>query len=222
MGYTLTMPARNAIKTYVEGGYYHLYNRGVEKRLIFLDAQEYLSPKNERDLERALENAGISPKERKSLLRSLQLRNYSADITLLAFCLRPNHFHFFIKQNRTVAIDDFMHSLCSRYSAFFNRKYQRSGTLYQGVYKAVLIEDEAQYLHISRYIHKQAISAAGYDSRSDERSSYPEYLEVRKTAWIHPEEILAFFSPEDPQFSYERFVAEYNPLDDLEDSASVI
>jgi putative transposase len=226
------MPTKNSIKTYVEDGYYHLYNRGVEKRSIFLDEQdygvfldyleEYLSPKNEKGLSKALTRPNISARERQLVLRALQLQNYSSDILLLAFCLKPNHFHFFVKQRTEYAIDRFMSSLGSRYTTYFNRKYKRIGALYQGVYKAVLIDDEAQYLHISRYIHKQALPPFVPNSQDDRISSYPEYLGKRKTQWVHPEEILSFFSKSDPLFTYKRFVAEYDPLENIEESESLI
>jgi putative transposase len=230
--YNGIMPTRNSVKIYVEDGYYHLYNRGVEKRLIFLDMQdygvflsnlkEYLSPKDTKGLLKTISNTKITARERDKASKSLQLKNYSSEIMMLAFCLRPNHFHFFVKQSSEDAIDRFMSSMCTRYTNYFNRKYKRVGALYQGVYKAVLIDDESQYLHISRYIHKQAMNASVKGENEDRLSSYPEYLGIRKTDWVHPEEILSFFSPTDPSSTYERFVAEYNPLDDLDDAGSLI
>jgi putative transposase len=226
------MPARNAIKIYVEDGYYHLYNRGVERRQIFLDAQdydvflgylaEYLSYKDEKRLSKALASDNLSSIERQKLNRKLQIGNYSSKITLLAFCLKPNHFHLFVKQSTSDAINRFMRSLSTRYSTYFNRKYKRGGALYQGVYKAVLIDDEAQYLHISRYIHKQAIRSSLVDDTEERLSSYPEYLGIRKTPWIHTEEILSFFSKTEPSLTYKRFVEEYDPLEELEEIEPII
>ena len=226
------MPARNAIKTYVQDGYYHLYNRGVERRQIFLDAQdynvflgylaEYLSHKDEKRLSEAIAAGNLSSIERQKLNRKLQIGNYSSKITLLAFCLKPNHFHLLVKQSTSDAINKFMRSLSTRYSTYFNRKYKRGGALYQGVYKAVLIDDEAQYLHISRYIHKQAIKSSAEDDAEDRFSSFPEYRGLRKTEWIHPEEILSFFSKTEPSLTYQRFVEEYDPLEELEDSESIM
>lgn len=205
------MPAKNAIKQYSENGYYHLYNRGVEKRLIFQDQQdysvflsylkEYLLPKNEKELHERLSDPAISPRERDKILKILRLNNFSNDIILLAYCLMPNHFHFFVKQKSPKTIDKFTNSLCTRYTMYFNKKYDRVGSLYQGVYKAVLIENEAQFLNLSRYIHKQAI-------RIDKPSSYKEYLGLRKTEWVKPEEILSYFSKSNPSLSYENFVKE--------------
>lgn len=214
------MPAKNARKQYLENGYYHLYNRGVEKRTIFLDQQdysvflsylkEYLIPKNEKTLQEILSSSDTSSKEKDKALKLLHLNNFSNEITLLAYCLMPNHFHFFIKQKSPNSIDKFMNSLCTRYTMYFNKKYKRVGSLYQGVYKAVLVSSEEQFLHLSRYIHKQALASQGEALRSwaGQPSSYNEYLGLRKTQWVHPEEILSYFSNSNPTLSYQAFVKE--------------
>jgi len=204
------MPAKNSTKTYVENGYYHIYNRGVEKRIIFLDQQdysvflsylkEYLLPKKEKELHERLSDTQISSIEKNKVLKSLQLNNFSQEITLLSYCLMPNHFHFFIKQKSINAIDKFMNSLATRYTMYFNRKYKRVGSLCQDVYKAVLINSEGQFLHLSRYIHKQALNL------DNQPCSYPEYLGLRQTMWIKPDEILAYFSTTNPSLSYQNFV----------------
>lgn len=218
------MPARNRTKQYIEEGFYHLYNRGVEKRLIFLDQQdyavflnylkEYLLPKNEEGLRKQLSDPNNTYKERDKILKLMRLNNFSDEIILLAYCLMPNHFHFFIKQKSAGSIDKFMNSLGTRYTMYFNKKYRRVGSLYQGVYKAVSIETEEQFIYLSKYIHRQAIlhksierstASQGQALRSWEQpSSYPEYLGKRKTQWVHPEEILDYFSKTNPKLTYNR------------------
>jgi putative transposase len=216
--------AKNSRKTYLENGYYHIYNRGVEKRIIFLDQQdygvflsylkEYLLPKNEKELYEQLSDPQISSREKDKILKALRMNNFAGEITLLAYCLMPNHFHFFVKQRSMGAIDSFMNSLALRYTMYFNRKYKRVGHLYQGVYKAVLIENESQFLHLSRYIHRQALRLQDLvlrdlrDLRESQPCSYLEYLGKRKTEWVYPEEILAYFSKGNPKLSYENFVKE--------------
>ncbi len=214
------MPARNAQKQYLGNSYYHLYNRGVEKRQIFLDAQdylvflsylkEYLSPKDEQVLREKLADKTLSYKERDKILKQLRLNNFASDITLLAYCLMPNHFHFFIKQVNPTTIDQFMNSLATRYTMYFNKKYKRVGPLYQGVYKGVLISNEEQFLHLSRYIHKQALALQGeaLQELPEQPSSYFEYVGKRNTIWIHPEEVLSYFSNTIPHLSYEAFIKE--------------
>ena len=215
------MPAKNSRKTYVENGYYHIYNRGVEKRIIFLDQQDYsvflsylkdyLLPKNEKELYERLSDPQISSKEKDKVLKLLHLNNFGQEITLLAYCLMPNHFHFFVKQKNIEAIDNFMNSLATRYTMYFNRKYKRVGHLYQGVYKAVLINNEAQFLHLSRYIHKQALDL------KNQPCSYPEYMGSRQTLWIKPDEVLNYFSRTNPSSSYQNFVEQPEENEKLKD-----
>jgi len=210
------MPAKNSRKQYIEQSYYHLYNRGVEKRLIFMDRQdypvflsylkEYLTFKDKNELYDKLNDPDISYKERDKIIKLLRLNNFYNEITLVAYCLMPNHFHLLIKQNRPETIDVFMNSLCTRYSMYFNRKYKRVGSLYQDVYKAVLVTSEEQLLHLSCYIHRQAICINKKQERIIHPCSYPEYLGKRKTSWIHPELILGRFKEDTSQLSYQVFV----------------
>lgn len=234
------MPARNRTKQYLEDGYYHIYNRGVEKRLIFMDQQdyavflnylkEYLLPKDKENLNRLLSDSNTSYKEKDKALKLLRLNNFAGEITLLAYCLMPNHFHFFLKQKNALSIDKFMQSLCTRYTMYFNRKHKRVGFLYQDTYKGVLIETDEQFIYLSKYIHKQALihRPLGSQGRTlrvyEQPSSYPEYLGKRKTEWVHPEEVLAFFSKTNPKLSYKSFVEEnddFSPIQSkiLEDSS---
>lgn len=213
------MPARNRTKIYTEDSYYHLYNRGVEKRIIFLDQQdyavflnylkEYLLPKDEETLSKELSNPNNTYREKDKIIKLLRLNNFADEIILLAYCLMPNHFHFFIKQKSAGSIDKFMNSLGTRYTMYFNKKYRRVGSLCQGVYKAVPIETEAQFIYLSKYIHKQALVLQGLALQSYEQpSSYQEYLGRRKIQWIHPEEILNYFSKTNPKLTYKAFVEE--------------
>ena len=219
------MPSRNSLKIYVEDSYYHLYNRGVEKRTIFLDEQdygvflsylkEYLLPKDEISLKGKISDPNISYKERGQILRTLRLNNFADEISLIAYCLMANHFHFFIKQKSAHSINKFMRSLCTRYTMYFNRKYKRVGSLFQDVYKAVLISHENQFLHLSRYIHKQALVLQG-DSLQEQPCSYNEYLGNRKTEWVKPQEVLAFFSKTNPKLSYKAFCTDQDDFEILQ------
>lgn len=216
------MPVKNAIKTYTENGYYHIYNRGANKQKIFREEQdygvflsylkEYLMPKDEDGLYKIIANSEVNWKEKDKALRKLKLRNYADEITLLCYTLMSNHFHFLIKQKLLDGIDRFMGSLCTRYTMYFNKKYKQIGHLYQSIYKAVLIESDEQLLYTTGYIHrnpvgdKLASQGCSLKSLLLQPSSLPEYLGQRKTEWVHPEEILSFFSKSNPQLSYQSFV----------------
>lgn len=230
------MASKNSRKIYSENSYYHIYNRGVEKRLIFIDNQdysifllylkEYLLPKGEQKLYEQLSNPNTSYKERNKILRLLRLNNFADEIALHAYCLMPNHFHLLVKQKSYNSIDKFMHSLCIRYAMYFNRKYKRVGSLFQDVYKAVLIENEPQLLYLSSYIHRNPvknISKPKLDTKDQvlcgylsQPSSYPEYLGQRQTEWVHPEEILEYFSKENPKLSYQAFVEQTEDFPQIE------
>jgi putative transposase len=217
------MPSKNTIKTYVDDGYYHIFNRGVEKRSIYLNQQdydqflcylnEYLQPKDDQSLFNKLSCPGLRSREKDKIIRMMRINNFNDEISLIAYALMPNHFHLLVKQKNAVSIDRFMRSLCTRYVLYFNRKYQRVGPLFQGVYKAVLIENESHYLHLSRYIHAQALRLNESNADVVQPSSYPEYIGDRKTAWVHPEDILSFFSNSFPALSYAQFVSDYRDLD---------
>lgn len=193
------MPAKNSIKQYVENGYYHLYNRGVEKRNIFLDDQDYSVFLGY--IKQYLEpHEGSDPK---SLMD---------DIDLIAFCLMPNHFHFLAKQKTIDGITKFMRAICTNYVMYFNKKYERVGTLFQGKYKGVLVDNDAYLLHLSRYIHLNP-TKIGSDPKNS-FSSYSYYLGRKQADWLKPDEIMSFFknarrtSLKD-YLSYESFVDDY-------------
>lgn len=210
------MPGKNVIKSYLENGYYHIYNRGVEKREIFLDAQdynvflkylsEYLIYKDVNFLQAQLANPKIPWVEKDKILKLLGINNFFGEISILAYCLMPNHLHFFLRQKNANDITQFMQSLCTRYTMYFNKKYKRVGSLFQAVYKAVLIDTEEQFLYLSRYIHKQAILQDQIVGLGNQPSSYEVYLGNRKTGWVYPENVLTYFSQIQPSLTYQAFV----------------
>lgn len=215
------MPAKNSAKTYLENGIYHLYNRGVDKRNIFMDNQDYsvflsylktyLVPKNTKKLLEIIASKEIGYKEKDKAFKEIALRNFSGEIELLGYALMPNHFHLLIRQTAEDGIDRFMNSLSTRYAMFFNRKHNRTGTLYQGVYKAVFVENDEQLLHLSRYINLNPLTKLGWAvSRWHEISSpysLPEYLGRRKTDWLKPNYVLDYFNRQNPNKDYANFIS---------------
>lgn len=204
------MPAKNSVKVYAQNGFYHLYNRGVEKRDIFLDEQdyavflsylkEYLTPKDKDELYLISTSKEHTYAERQKAEKMLLLNNFFGEIELLAYVLMPNHYHLLIKQNNERSMENFLNSIGTRYTMYFNRKYKRIGSLYQGVYKAVLIETDGQLLHISRYIHLNPKGNISFPS------SFPDYLGLKETSWLKPEYILNYFAKTNTENSYSNFV----------------
>lgn len=213
------MPSKNEVKSYRENSYYHLYNRGVEKRKIFIDSQDqtvfisylrtYLLPKNTTELQNKLANTKIGFREKDKIIKLLRLNNFNETAKLLAYCLMPNHFHILIYQTKADIIDQFMNSMLTRYGMYFNKKYKRVGPLFQGNYKGVQVRTDEQLLHLSRYIHHQALNSQGVPLQEPYPSSYPNYLGKISQEWIKPELILAYFSKTIPNLSYKNFVESY-------------
>lgn len=219
------MPSHNTVKLYVSGGYYHAYNRGVEKRLIFLDDQDhrvflsflraYLSPPSPtvgNDLDHPLAKmTGSRP------VRIRPLRSFSEEISLLCYCLMPNHFHLLLYQKEVDGMSRFLQALCTSYSMYFNKRYRRIGTLFQGPYKAAYVDSDSYLLHVSRYIHLNPLEMTGsrpVNARKYPYSSYPYYLRLKEAAWMHPEHVLDYFRSAQRKdykdtLSYESFVEDY-------------
>lgn len=210
------MPAKNRTKEYVADTYYHLYNRGVEKRIIFADTQDYnvflsylatyLLPKDELGLMSIIGSESATQQEKDTARKLLRMNNFYGKLTLHAYCLMPNHFHLLVHQTEEMIIDQFMNSLFTRYSMYFNRKYKRVGPLFQSLYKAVRVVSDEQLQHLSRYIHRNPMDLAvqGPALQSYPHSSYGEYLGLRNSEWVNVEKILALFLGSEKK--YEQFV----------------
>ncbi len=218
------MARKNTIKKFVEQGFYHIYNRGVDQREIFLDSQDYktflfllkqyLSPF-------ADETRPGFKLPKPSVSSHRQRMNLHRQVILLAYCLMPNHFHLLVRQSIPRGITALMRRICVNYCMYFNRKYHRQGSLFESIYKAVLIEDEPQLLHLTRYIHLNPINlkvsrfgpvstVATAQPDEYEYSSYSKYLRREILPWFDPQPILAMFGAGDNRHtSYQGFVEDY-------------
>lgn len=202
------MPSKNIVKEYRSNSFYHIYNRGVAKQEIFLDDQDYriflnylkvcLSPELKED-----EIQDDFPSSQTLRLRRLNLSKY---VELLAYCLMPNHFHLFVFQKSEFALRDLMRSIATGYVMYFNQKYDRVGPLFQGTYKASLIDQEDYLWHISRYIHLNPESL-GVEPGEYSYSSYKNYLGKRESEWVKTDRILAMH--QEYKNSYAEFVMDY-------------
>ncbi len=172
------MPARNLIKFYLPNSIYHIYNRGVEKRIIFNDDQDY-------NVFLSYIKEYVSPEPQGVTLRYRDLHGkYYEKIKLLAFCLMPNHFHLLIKQTEKDNIKKFTQSLFTRYTMYFNHKYKRIGGLFQSTYKATNVIDKEHLLYVSKYIHRNPTEILKLKNLTDAYSSYSDYLGLTNTSWL--------------------------------------
>lgn len=189
------MPSKNTIKEYVTDSYYHVYNRGVEKRVIFLDEQDYA-------VFLGLLKKYLTGEKDKTASNRHAFDNLASEVKLVAYCLMPNHFHMLLYQSSEQGISRLMRRLVTGYVMYFNDRYSRVGSLFQGVYKASYINADAYLDHISRYIH---LNPEDYEKWP--YSSYPYYMGYKKAAWVVPDMILSRFD-DDPR-EYKLFLDDY-------------
>ena len=131
--------------------YYHVYNRGVDKRKIFLDQSDYA-----RFMQSLIEFNQVPPvgSMYQNSFRDKELRSSTPKLVhIVAYCLNPNHYHLIVRQDKENSLAKYMQRLGTGYTNYFNDKNDRSGALFQGRYKKVLIESDAYLLHLSVYVN---------------------------------------------------------------------
>lgn len=173
--------------------FYHVYARGHSRHRIFLDEQDYL-------FFLGLLERYLASEEIKSRHRAVY-PNFYNKVELTAYCLMPNHFHLLAYQYHPGALTAFMRSLMTSYSIYFNRKYKRSGSLFESRFRSSLVSDDSYLEHITRYIHLNPRRWRDY-----EYSSLPYYLQQVEVSWISPSRILGMFRNAD---EYLHFLEDY-------------
>ncbi len=146
------MSMSQRIVALVPGEYYHTYNRGADKRIIFLDDADrrrfvellYLanttSPINVRDVRR----------------RELSVFDFDRKMQRVhigAYCLMPNHFHILLTAAQENGVQDYMQKLLTAYSMYFNKRYARTGTLFEGRFKSEHVDSDEYLKYLFSYIH---------------------------------------------------------------------
>ncbi|MFZ2522662.1 MAG: transposase [Minisyncoccia bacterium] len=138
-----------------EGECFHIYNRGVDKRKIFLDSHDY----NRFIILLYLCNSNL-PVDLQKIFREGRTFNeiFSIDrgdrlIDIGAWVLMPNHFHLLARQNCSDGLSVFMRKLCTGYSNYFNQKNNRLGALFQGRFKSEHASDDRYLKYLFSYIH---------------------------------------------------------------------
>ena len=153
---------------FVNGERYHICNRGTDKRNIFMDGydfQRFLLSMREFNRK----EAGRTIRE---MLRNDSCRDrVSAEVTdsclvkVIAYCLNPNHYHLILEQQVDGGISKFMHKIGVAHTMYFNEKYDRSGSLFQGKFKAVHIDSNEYLLYLSAYVNKNNFIHGGTNDR---------------------------------------------------------
>jgi len=136
-----------------EGAFYHVIQRGIERKNIFNSDTDY-----------------------QKILLYLSLAHRSYSIKVHTYCLMPNHYHFIIETPHA-NLSKAMHAINTSYSVYYNRKHRRVGPVYQGTYKSYIIDKDEYLHHVSRYIHLNPVRAHIVERPEDYKwSSYRAYV----------------------------------------------
>ncbi|PIX56406.1 MAG: hypothetical protein COZ49_02340, partial [Candidatus Yonathbacteria bacterium CG_4_10_14_3_um_filter_47_65] len=145
--------------TFAPGEFYHLYNRGTDKRDIFISERDYrrftvlLYLCNNKDPV----NMDIELKKGRTFSELLLNKTDEHFVDIGAYCLMPNHFHLLVRERDDCGITNFMRKLSTAYSMYFNKKNDRSGTLFEGKFKAKHANDDNYLKYLFSYIHLNPI-----------------------------------------------------------------
>lgn len=211
------MPSKYYLRNFVPGYYYHLYNRGAYKNIIFRDTSDYNVFLE--IIEYYLKfptGKPLSYFERAVNKDTFKVRNLEDQVkqsfSIVCFCLMPNHYHLLLKQetkpSTKSSISNFMRRLNITYAMYIVDKYKHSGTLYQGRYKNVLVNNQRQLLYLTQYIHRNPIKLLekGQNLSFYKYSSYPCYIDKQNIDWLNKKDILNYFDNNFDISSYRNFV----------------
>ncbi len=131
----------------VTQNYYHIYNRGVEKRNIFLNRWDYLRFLETLDFYRKSPQPMKLSDYRRGVIKLKKVDNQTEIIKIFCFCLMPNHYHLLLSPVVKDGIPKFMKKINMGYAKYFNIKNDRKGTLFEARYKSILVEDESHFMY---------------------------------------------------------------------------
>ena len=221
--------------TFENNSLYHVYNRGVDKRTIFTDNSDYF-----RFVHGLYEFNDTAPAEN-LYYKEAEIRSYEAGlrkearlrkkqlVEILSFALMPNHFHLLLRQKEESGVPDFMQKLGTGYAKYFNIKRERSGTLFQGRFKAVSIDTQEYLNHISFYIHANPVELADHNWKKNgiakskkeilnflesyRWSSYPDYVGKKNFPSVTQRDFLTeyFNGPAEYKKQMSDWIGEFDP-----------
>ena len=182
------MPAR--VIPLVKGQIYHIFNRSIDRKPIF---------RRKHDNDRVMDTLNFYrfsdvpirlsyflrwSEDQKSKTLNMLKKEGKVIVSILGFCLMPNHFHLLLRQESEGGISTFLSQFQNSFTRYFNTRYTRTGHLFEGQFEAVRIETEEQLIHVSRYIHLNLYTSyivkTFKDLTSHPYSSFAEYLGTRE------------------------------------------
>ena len=197
---------------FANGEFYHIYNRGVDKREIFLDGFDYIRfLESMREFNNEIPSGGLY----ETYLKNKKIESGGSTslmeveppkhplVEIICYCLNPNHYHFILKQVFNNGISEFMKRLGGGYTYYFNKKYDRSGSLFQGRFKAIHIDSNEYLLYLSAYVNKNNFIHQYKNKGEWKYSSWLDYIGKRNGNLCNQSPIIGQFKNEK---EYQEFV----------------
>ena len=193
---------------FANGEFYHVCNRGVDKRNIVDDAYDA-----NRFVQGLIDFNTIKPRGGlyEISFQKEKGNNHQPLVNIIAYCLNPNHFHLLLEQVVDQGISKFLHRLCGGHTQYFNLKYDRKGTLFQGPFRAKHVDSDEYLLHVSAYVNlNNRVHQLSTLGAKLVRSSWNEYENQNFFGGICKKDIILdqFGSPEE----YKEFTLASLPL----------
>jgi len=198
--------------------YLHVFNRGMHKQPVFRIEADYIrflflsltfqgkaTIKNvSREIKQNVQSSTlhIDAELEKDILKN-------RIVELVTFCLMPNHFHLVVHELIEGGISKYMQRIMTAYTKYFNLRHDKTGHLFQGRYKSVLIDNDKQLMHLSAYIHKNPIEI-GWRGKEDKYpwSSYQDYVVKNRFGNLLVTDVVTKrFEEEKGKLSYKKFVS---------------
>ncbi|MFQ6678350.1 MAG: transposase [Fidelibacterota bacterium] len=170
---------------FVEGVLFHIYNHSVDEIDLFYDQDDY-----------------------HYFLKKLKKNYFPDELSIFAYCLMPNHFHFCIKQNSSRPIYDVFNRFILSYALHFNSKYKRRGKLFANKLQHKKINSEEYLVDICPYIHRNPIRAGLVGKAEDwEFSNYHEWIGIRNGILFDDELLLHYFRKAE---TYKKYIENFD------------
>ena len=182
---------------FIQGNYYHIYNRGAGRQAIFRQERNYLY-----------------------LLRLLKTVARECNVTVVAYALLPNHYHWLLRQDCEIPAGKVPARVFGSYTQAFNRAYERTGTLLEGPYKALPVDTDDYFVNLCSYIHLNPVHHGLVATpEAWPYSNYLEWIEKRPGTLVDRDLIRAYFAR--PQ-AYEEFIQDMQQRYTFQEAASFL
>lgn len=189
------MPRRQ--EALVSGEYYHIFNRGIDRSVVFRNARDYEYFSSILPYYRFVNSVTkfsryeTLPDVDKTFVHAQQVQSGEL-VTVYAYAFMPNHFHLVVKQEQEHGIHNWLFKSLNSFSKYINTKRIRKGSLFQGNFQAVRIESDERFLHVVRYVHINPVVAGMISMESlisYPWTSYSRYFQM-SPSWINTDDVI--------------------------------